>query len=347
MRSRLMLQERQAGVHPDAGVLAAFAEQRLSRGEQGEVWSHLAHCPECRAILGSACAADENEMARARRAARSGWWTWRWVAAGAAACLIASVIMWRPAVFREPATPTRATVEKRSSMPVQNGPLQSSPRPSSTTDNEAAASKGAEHAAKSPPQAVKQSVAARNAEVAPTTPPSESHFDVIAGAQAVAGTPAPQQLVTQAPASADLILPQTALRPNFDRPVKAFMPETTMTGSTLWSLDASRGGGEPGTIERSGDGGKTWHSVLVDSQSRFYALSSHGNSIWVGGAEGALFHSSDGGRYWARVAVGNEDGRVKGAITQITARSAESVQVKIAREGDWVTIDGGLHWRRE
>ena len=41
----------QAGQHPDADLLAAFAENSLLERERGVVLSHLSRCGDCRSIV--------------------------------------------------------------------------------------------------------------------------------------------------------------------------------------------------------------------------------------------------------------------------------------------------------
>src|SRR6185437_16304489 len=76
VRSRLALRQTAPAEHPDANLLAGFAEQALSAGERARVLEHLARCPECREVLAvsSAPAADSPKPAIE-------WWKWRWTAA--------------------------------------------------------------------------------------------------------------------------------------------------------------------------------------------------------------------------------------------------------------------------
>ncbi len=355
-----MLQHRRDTEHPDANLLSAFAERRLSRAEKAAVWSHLAHCPECRAVLASAFAAGESETAVENGLAESRWWTWRWMTAAAAACLILTIVIWRPVALRQREAPSRPEINQRSTIAVQTAPRQFA-----AIQNGARASKPLpQPAAKSRSRVVKKFSLARNSAVAQTTPATPVRPDAIAGAQAATGaqanqneqltrtdTAAPllQQFVAQTPQSPALVLPPAAAWPNAGKPIKALVAGQAMTGSALWSLNApgDSSASPDGVVQRSDDEGKTWHSVSVDDHSRFYALSSHGSDIWVGGAAGVLFHSRDGGLHWARVNVADENGPMTGSITEIDAPGAGSIKVKAGSAGDWITHDGGLHWRRE
>lgn len=63
----------QPGPHPDPDILTAFAEDALLDRERTEVLTHLATCPDCRAVVHAAAAADpdpESEGALDPRRAR-------------------------------------------------------------------------------------------------------------------------------------------------------------------------------------------------------------------------------------------------------------------------------------
>jgi len=54
----------------------------------------------------------------------------------------------------------------------------------------------------------------------------------------------------------------------------------------------------------------------------------------------------DGGRVWKPVIVANTDRRLTDTITSIEARDADWIKLK-THSGDWLTTDGGRHWRRQ
>jgi photosystem II stability/assembly factor-like uncharacterized protein len=109
-------------------------------------------------------------------------------------------------------------------------------------------------------------------------------------------------------------------------------------GNSRWTLD--------GVLRKSDDGGKTWRTVQIGEQARWYALSAAGSNIWVGGANGALFHSLNDGLEWRPVIVADGNERLTDTITRIDVHDEDWVRVK-TRSGDWLTTDGGAHWRRE
>jgi Photosynthesis system II assembly factor YCF48 len=148
-----------AGSHPDADLLAAFAEQSLRERERSFVMEHLAACGDCREVIVLALPETATEIVRSPAsvgAARGGWLTWpalRWVALAAGILVIVSVGVLRyshrnpdsgiasnfmlkdaaPAPSNEPPSSKVATPEEDK----QNEPL-SAPRSHRLTAHEAA-----------------------------------------------------------------------------------------------------------------------------------------------------------------------------------------------------------------
>ncbi len=86
-----------AGPHPDADLLTAFAEQSLADRERVLVMEHLAACSDCREVIVLALPETATEIVASPAsvgAARGGWLTWpalRWAALAAGILVIASV----------------------------------------------------------------------------------------------------------------------------------------------------------------------------------------------------------------------------------------------------------------
>jgi hypothetical protein len=86
----------QGAEHPDANLLAAFAEKTLSARERGEVLAHLAQCAACREVVTLTVPEEVEEAEPARVAARRGWNVWpalRWGALVAALGVVAIVVV--------------------------------------------------------------------------------------------------------------------------------------------------------------------------------------------------------------------------------------------------------------
>ncbi|MGA2354175.1 MAG: zf-HC2 domain-containing protein [Terriglobales bacterium] len=101
------------GIHPDANLLAAFAEQALSANERDRVLEHLALCSGCREVVviglpaesvGTVRVAAEVENDRApvsvvsKPASRNvfAWPSLRWAALAAGVAVVGSVLLLRP-----------------------------------------------------------------------------------------------------------------------------------------------------------------------------------------------------------------------------------------------------------
>ena len=84
-----------AGLHPDADVLTAFAEQSLAGGERDNVMEHLARCGECRDVLALALPATEIvALPASASVVRIGWLSWpalRWGAVAAGILAVTTV----------------------------------------------------------------------------------------------------------------------------------------------------------------------------------------------------------------------------------------------------------------
>jgi hypothetical protein len=131
VRERL-LRATPVGNHPDADILAAFAEKALAGRDRAEIIEHLARCGECRDVL--AFALPETETQAVIVPAHGGWLTWpvlRWgfIAAGIVAIASLGVVQYqqrlRPATIAKATiareTPEKDTVAKNSTSPAPSG----------------------------------------------------------------------------------------------------------------------------------------------------------------------------------------------------------------------------------
>src|SRR5262249_49397912 len=82
-------------VHPEANLLAAFAERSLGKRERNEVLEHLAQCVTCReTVFLSPPEFGQQEIA-ANKPFRSQWISWpvlRWAALGACVVLVSAAV---------------------------------------------------------------------------------------------------------------------------------------------------------------------------------------------------------------------------------------------------------------
>jgi len=345
VRFRLAMQQRQLTDHPDANLMEAFAEQRLSARERAEIFGHLATCPECREVLSLAASADANTPAalseRERRPAT--WWIWR-SAAAAVICLVTTVI-WRSPLFensmklestakaviakKQPVVPAAVTpndVEPEKSKPAKLPvlPKQASPRKS----------------VQIPTLRLRQDTASHlSAKISLPEPPPQVEVTAQVPSSAAALDRAPDQIPSEP-------------KPTFQTQYRANAAKVFASGKayprpkSMWTLGEATAAATQGTVQKSEDGGSTWQVIRVDPSTLLYALSAAGPNIWVGGADGKLFHSADDGLHWIQITVASDYSRMTESITKIDVIDEQQIRLKTSSGDEWVTVDGGLHWRR-
>ena len=96
------LRASQAGDHPDANLLTAFAEQVLPDRERSQVLEHVARCADCRHVLAlatppmaSTTVPGHKDSALARKGSRFGWPMLRWGALAACVVIVGTSVFVR------------------------------------------------------------------------------------------------------------------------------------------------------------------------------------------------------------------------------------------------------------
>src|SRR5271156_5708125 len=128
--------------HPDADLLAAFAEQALSPTERDSVLEHLALCGDCREIIAlalpdsdvvTASIPDATDASRATvprtpapHKLSFAWPSLRWAALAAGVVVAASVLLIRPGKLNQP-TPSSVSQVTTTTQPVPATEVASSP----------------------------------------------------------------------------------------------------------------------------------------------------------------------------------------------------------------------------
>jgi hypothetical protein len=321
LAARLAAQGTEAGAHPDADLLTAFAETRLRVSERKQVVAHLMACAQCREVvalvLGSASAAP------AAKQSRLGWLDLRWAAALAAACVV-GLVVWNPADERRAKAVAQQVSQVQSAPKVETVPVEK------------------EQGAVAVLRPKEKRAAVAKAAVVPNPTPAAIAFSA---PEVVDEIPKADQAVPARDAGMGFAVPQ-ASPPVQGMAVrgKVRMFASAIAGSvhrqSLWNIAPS-----DGEVQRSDDGGKTWVPVPVEGGAHFLALSVAGNDIWAGGEGGALFHSIDGGAHWAEVTVMDGEERLRDAITGIETESSLVVRVR-TKGGGFISDDGGVHWRK-
>ncbi len=101
----------------------------------------------------------------------------------------------------------------------------------------------------------------------------------------------------------------------------------------------------PGVLERSPDGGRSWQSVAVGNQNSWRVLATVGAHVWVGGAAGALFHSVDAGTTWKAVRVANGSRTLTGDLVSLSFSDEMHGVLQTSTQETWTTADGGASWQ--
>ncbi len=112
------------GEHPDANLLAAFAEKSLTEKEHAQVLHHLSQCADCRVVAAFALPEEPAEPVPARVAAPRSWYAWpvvRWGALAAALGTLTMVVVLHPGIWNRPAEVS----ERSAPPPVPTGGLPS------------------------------------------------------------------------------------------------------------------------------------------------------------------------------------------------------------------------------
>lgn len=411
--------------HPDANLLAAFAEKTLSEGERSRVLHHLAECAECREVAAFALPTEEAVAKPARVAAGGRWNPWlllRWGAMAAALGALCMVVALHPGLWQGhqetahkmpapvPAAGVASPPPAATTTPLARPPAPPAPARARLQQQEASREFGAmkeslgaqanlaSNDQMGRAQARKQvtvmasprSPATLKAESVPAVKAVEE--EAAGGARAAAAPAAPPTVVAQT--SGNAIAPEAPPKPAaVAQPGEATFQSTTQSaevraanpvagpaggGSTnvapraaalaanrmeahavaggllayrqeskseagaltaLWSVTSD------GKVQRSTDGGKHFEPVRVPPGIRFRAIAALGNEVWTGGTGGALFHSINGGASWTRVTPTSEANTLTENIDTIQLRDPQHLTVTTASGSQWVSEDGGQHWR--
>lgn len=385
VRSRLARRAPESSPHPDANLLAAFAEHTLPEAERAAVVAHLMECADCRECVALALAAAEPEaVLAAQRSAGAGfrgWFReWRWIASAAASCCLVAVTLqyYGAPPARVPAVSVSskaAGLQTINKLPPQ--PLASSvPRTVARKQKVEARPGGKKEAPvlvvaeeelapedivtqATPPavqvQNVEPPVALSGAEVAKADTAS-TFLETGRSAENPGTAPRPAAPASAAgmPAAAQGLAVRTsglvASAPVFRRERKNIAPKALAPESSqvLWSINASAEIAENsrGLVERSTDAGQSWQIVPLSERVNFRAVAAAGPDVWAGGSPGTLFHSADGGAHWVEIEVAGENARWSGDIVRIDARP-NLVTISTTSGEEWISADGGKHWKRQ
>jgi hypothetical protein len=305
--------------HPDANVLAAFAENTLLARERATVAGHLADCADCRELLALAFGTVEPAAVVERRPVRRWSPVWNWAASVAVVCIVVSAV-WE---FRaQRAVPVGAP-------PGPPAIHASVPPAMSVEAPTAAATRAPVRRFTPPPSKALHANVVKQLELPPPPPvlPQETqqtmevtHFKLPRDRpRAQVARPGVHDMILEAQAP-PIPACSAAARRNETPAFRAFVVPEPVD----WRIAS-------GMLQCSHDG-TTWETISIGGQVAFRTVAPRfGSDVWAGGSDGALFHSTDSGLHWWRVA--ND---VTGTIVEIRPSGADEAVV--------ITEDGRT-WR--
>ncbi len=338
--------------HPDANLLAAFAEKTLTETERTSVLHHLAHCGECREVAAvtlpeNLVNAETPEKAHSERS--SPWPILRWGALAVMMGALAIIITLHPNLWQNHAGVTRSVPP---AFPAGNNE-----GPPSTVSSPVAAqsAKPVEHktsvpARPSSPQAADLNQSLRAYQISPRDGPESQHA-ARQQVTALASTQPPAQIqgsptLETGPSSVAARTAANQVAP----PASGFKASPRTAELTASPMAASAGRRwlvtSEGKVIRSDKGGETFETILVDAGSKFHTVATCGEEVWVGGTGGALFHSANGGDTWNRVIVSPDGNTMSETITGIEIRNAQHLTITTASGMQWESNDAGQHWQK-
>lgn len=329
--------------HADTDLLAAFAEQTLSRGERDEMLSHLATCDGCRQILALALpperAADrplsgvevvttdrskdrcsgQQEVSTSEKGMKNRWFGYvrpnlAWGALAAGVAVAASMVVLHPIQQQQASAPAPREI--------------AAPAAKKSSETASRFSVSAAHANQSSIRESKRSTP----EPKPLT---ENNLDVLAE----------KNLPPTLPPVAG-----TARAIYKAKPVPQTQPKA-YSNSTALSLPAATWRIEAGSLQRSVDGGQSWQSP-VNADHRVLCYASRDSEVWAGGKERTLLHSTDSGMTWSNVLPPQD---LNGDIVLIDWRAentghlqakSDAIRISTTAGEIWSSADGGTTWSR-
>jgi len=380
VRERLSYQA--VGEHPDANLLCAFAEHRLTDREREQVLDHLSRCTDCRQIVALiAPEVTEERLATAARApagAKPSWWRspllhWGTFTAAALVILIAVGARMRLREGRSASAPAVATVNSNEA--AQKSAAEAPKVPARAAEQKESARPAEAHTTRHPIEMAARAktaetvtggaigalagaagnVAAKNAP--PAALPMKPHpsVDEIEGSPAGAvketdkvqaqAVPSPSVAARQAVEFAGGAGRPTAAAPG----VKSEAAMLSQSRDAMLTKRASLGSrwsvSGSGALQRSFDGGRSWKDVAVADGVTFRAVATVGSEVWAGGSGAQLFHSADGGEHWSQLLVQAKDRAPSGDVVRIEFADAQNGTVTTSSGEVWTTSDAGATWR--
>lgn len=358
-----LARDQNAGPHPDADQLTAFAEDTLLNRERDGILEHLATCPTCRTIL-QASTATEPETASlpqpipARTPFRI-WFPGLAIATSVLAIAGSAVLLYH--ATRTNTTSTQTAASAPPSPPPASGTQASAP-PASTPDlKQRANSTPSVHPKRAPHLQTPTPTPEREQASAPMpmlVPPNPAATAAGASSRGTFGdvarsaTPAPAQAQVEAELTErrhTMLAAKTAPRtttPGLIEQKSTRGDEAFHAMGALMAAPAPRPHfriNDAGRVERSTETG-AWQPVPIDDSAKLRVLSVSGAEIWAGGDHLRLFHSADSGVTWIEVQLPATADRDH-AITHIHIEPQQKITIESDHGNTWTTTDNGATWQ--
>jgi len=361
-------------VHPDPDLINAFVDNSLSQRDRNQVLEHLAHCSDCREVVGLSLPQHADAVRVGEQPAGPSWLSWpvlRWGALAACVVVVGAAVTLRyesrskarqlvaqsPEVRRGEAVVQPTEVAKPDTSRVVK---QISSQPSASTAGVGTAAKVRLKAAPSmgtAPLGADKGLSGANVEAGErkSVLAKTETAEVSTGAEPA--SPAPSSTMDEMVPGRAKDVPLESQAYKAKAAVAAPMPvKPTMSASALavnktalvpttkllprWTLSSD------GTLQRSLDSGNTWETISVPTQAVLRALAANGLDIWVGGSGGALYHSSDAGQHWMHVRPTAHGEVLTADIIGVEFTDHHGTLTTSAEES-WVTDDAGQSWQKK
>ena len=304
------LQSQGAGPHPEPDLLAAYAENSLSRDDRQSLLTHLSACADCRDALYFAMPELESQVV-VKPSYKSPRLALRWGTLAASVIVVGAVLLADRGMFNQhsrgvqmyDAVPAPKVAELKE--PASNRPAAAP----AAIDALAKDRPPMKHMT-AKPRARMQFDQSDQVHFSPPQAGATGANQANADTAAVAARVSSQAMAIPPPASAAKVISEVD-----------------------WGLSPT------GEVQRSMDSGKTWQIVPVGEASGFRAITALHDDVWVGGNWGALYHSSDSGQSWTKMTpVFTDD------ITHIEFSDLQNGLLNTANGKVWSTSDGGRSW---
>ncbi len=347
---------RPAGVCPEAGMLAAYADRSLSASERTVLEAHIANCPACMEQLALIAAIDVPEETTSfapavdfGRLVRR----WGWLVPAATVVLVVAVWMRTPPrqTFEAPvpAADQRAAVAQdkelldENAVPPASSAVGGTVHPPARDAESDRVSRRREAAEKALPAAPVPRAEAFAAKVAPAPAPMVALKGDMAGneaesAQSAARPPAAASDVRQdSAATGSGSVASGGARVGEPAPMRktaraATLPMAKTTGVRVRAT--------LGRIDRSTDEGRTWTTELSGVDDRIQATACpSSDACWLGADNGAVFVRTAAGTWLRRVVP-----PPRSPIRRIVALDHDRATVELSDGRRYVTTDGGSTW---